>query len=169
MSKKIYVANLPYTVTSNDLKMTFSEIGKVVDARVITDRDTGKSKGFAFVEMENEEDGKKAIQELNGGELSGRTLIVKEAQPQAPRGERPERTSSYAPRGERPERTSSYAPRGERPERTSSYAPKERSFNREESFTNDGAAGFTKYDIENRGNRRERRDNGNNYRRDKWN
>jgi RNA recognition motif-containing protein len=156
MSKKIYVANLPYTVTSNDLKMTFSEIGKVVDARVITDRDTGKSKGFAFVEMENEEDGKKAIQELNGGELSGRTLIVKEAQPQAPRGERPERTSSYAPRGERPERTSS-------------YAPKERSFNREESFTNDGAAGFTKYDIENRGNRRERSDNGNNYRRDKWN
>jgi RNA recognition motif-containing protein len=151
MSKKIYVANLPYTVTSNDLKMTFSEIGKVVDARVITDRETGKSKGFAFVEMENEEDGKKAIQELNGGELSGRTLVVKEAQPQAPRGERPrtERASS------------SFAPREK------SFNREERSFNREERpFTND--AGFTKYDIENRGNRRDRGDRGN-YRRDKWN
>jgi RNA recognition motif-containing protein len=149
MSKKIYVANLPYTVTSNDLKMTFSEIGKVVDARVITDRETGKSKGFAFVEMENEEDGKKAIQELNGGELSGRTLVVKEAQPQAPRGDRP-----------RTERTS-YAPREK------SFNREERSFNREERpFTND--AGFTKYDIENRGNRRDRGDRGN-YRRDKWN
>ena len=65
MSKKLYVGNLPYTVTSDQLRQQFSQAGTVVDCTVITDRQTGRSKGFGFVEFEKEEDAKKAIETFN--------------------------------------------------------------------------------------------------------
>lgn len=99
MSSKVFVANLPWSVTSDDLKTTFSEIGTVVTAKVIMDRESGKSKGFGFVEMASSEEATKAISELNGGEMGGRPIIVKEATPQAPRADRPERSErTFEPR-----------------------------------------------------------------------
>lgn len=77
----IYVGNLSYKVSDNDLQEVFEEFGKVGSAKVITDRDTGRSKGFAFVEMENDEDAQTAIEELDGTELDGRTIKVNKARP----------------------------------------------------------------------------------------
>lgn len=84
MSKKIYVGNLSYQTTEGDLTNLFEQVGQVDSVNVITDRDTGRSKGFAFVEMGNE-DADKAITQLNGTELSGRTLTVNEARPREER------------------------------------------------------------------------------------
>jgi len=84
MSKKIYVGNLSYQTTEGDLSTLFEEVGQVDSVNVITDRDTGRSKGFAFVEMSTE-DADKAIAELNGKELNGRTLTVNEARPREDR------------------------------------------------------------------------------------
>ena len=84
MSKKIYVGNLSYQTTVGDLTSLFEQVGQVDSVNVITDRDTGRSKGFAFVEMNNE-DADKAITQLNGTEVSGRTLTVNEARPREER------------------------------------------------------------------------------------
>jgi RNA recognition motif-containing protein len=86
MSIKIYVGNLSFNTTNQDLNDLFGAIGTVESANVIEDRETGRSRGFAFVEMANQEDGEKAIAELNGKEIDGRTLKVNEAKPQGDRG-----------------------------------------------------------------------------------
>jgi RNA recognition motif-containing protein len=85
MGKKLYVGNLPYSVDDAALESSFSAFGKVDSARVITDRDTGRSKGFGFVEMESDDDAMKAIDGMNGQPLGGRNVTVSEARPQAPR------------------------------------------------------------------------------------
>jgi RNA recognition motif-containing protein len=84
----IYVGNLSYNVDDNGLKDAFEKFGEVKSAKVITDRETGRSKGFGFVEMMTEVSGSQAIEELNGSELDGRTLRVNEARP---REQRPRR------------------------------------------------------------------------------
>lgn len=81
----IYVGNLPYSVGDGELKDCFAEYGEVTSAKVIIDRETGRSKGFGFVEMSDEAAGRKAIEELNGKDLQGRALRVNEAQPREPR------------------------------------------------------------------------------------
>ena len=81
----IYVGNLPYKTNEGDLEQLFSQFGQVDRASIINDRVTGRSRGFGFVEMANDEEGKKAIEELNGSEIEGRTLVVNEARPRAER------------------------------------------------------------------------------------
>jgi RNA recognition motif-containing protein len=80
---RLFVGNLPYNVTSEDLQRAFSEAGTVTSARVITDRETGQSRGFGFVEMGSAADGQKAINMWNGQDLNGRALTVNEARPMA--------------------------------------------------------------------------------------
>lgn len=80
---RLFVGNLPYNVTSEDLQQAFSEAGTVSTARVITDRETGQSRGFGFVEMGSAADGQKAITLWNGRDLNGRALTVNEARPMA--------------------------------------------------------------------------------------
>jgi cold-inducible RNA-binding protein len=77
----IYVANIPYSFKDNDLTELFSEFGNVVSAKIIIDRETGNSRGFGFVEMENKEAGNNAIESLNGKDINGRQLKVNEAKP----------------------------------------------------------------------------------------
>jgi len=86
MSKKLYVGNLAFQTTSQDLQDLFAQAGTVESASVITDRDTGQSKGFAFVEMSSEEEAASAIDQFNGKELAGRMLKVNEARPRESRG-----------------------------------------------------------------------------------
>ena len=86
MGKKLYVGNLSYNVSSSDLEQLFGSFGTVESAQVIQDRDSGRSKGFGFVEMGNDEDAQKAIQGLNGQEHDGRPLTVNEARPREERG-----------------------------------------------------------------------------------
>ncbi len=81
MAKKLFVGNLSYSVSENDLKNLFSEAGEVVSVAIPTDRMTGRPRGFAFVEMANDEDADKAIETLNGKEIEGRALVVNEARP----------------------------------------------------------------------------------------
>ncbi len=88
MGRKLYVGNLPYSATEETLRETFSKCGDVDSATMITDRDTGQSKGFGFVEMSRDSEAQKAIQELNGSTLDGREIKVNEAKPKAPRGGR---------------------------------------------------------------------------------
>ncbi len=85
MGKKLYVGNLPYTVTSADLERMLSEYGTVESAEVISDRATGRSKGFGFVEMGNEDEAQAAIEALNGQDQGGRALTVNEAKPREAR------------------------------------------------------------------------------------
>jgi len=85
MAAKLYVGGLAYSVTEQELEALFAEQGKVVSAAVIKDRDSGQSKGFGFVEMEDDATAKKAIDALNGYELSGRKIMVNEARPQEDR------------------------------------------------------------------------------------
>ncbi|MCA9276048.1 MAG: RNA-binding protein [Phycisphaerales bacterium] len=77
----LYVGNLPYTMTDQELNDLFSEVGEVQSARVMNDRETGRSRGFGFVEMKNEDDGREAIEKLNGADFGGRALVVNEARP----------------------------------------------------------------------------------------
>ena len=84
-SNKLYVGGLPYSVTDGQLQEIFSAHGTVESARVITDRMTGRSRGFGFVEMSSQSEAQEAIQALNGNELEGRTLTVNEARPQQQR------------------------------------------------------------------------------------
>ena len=81
MSKKIYVGNLSYKVTEDDLKDLFKEFGTVTEVNVITDRETGRPRGFAFVEMDSDDDATKAIDSLNGKTLQDREIVVNEARP----------------------------------------------------------------------------------------
>ncbi len=93
---RLYVGGLPYQTNENELINLFEQIGPVTSATVITDRETGRSKGFGFVEMGNTEDGEKAIRQLNGTTLDTRTITVNEARE---RQAAPQRRSQY--RGER--------------------------------------------------------------------
>ena len=79
----IYFGNLSYKVRENDLQGVVEEYGEVSSCKIIKDRETGKSKGFAFIEMEDDAAAAKAIAELNGAEYMGRTMVVKEARPRA--------------------------------------------------------------------------------------
>ena len=85
MGKKLYVGNLSYDVSSSDLETMLAAHGTVLSAEVISDRSTGRSKGFGFVEMSSEEEANAAIEALNGQETGGRTLTVNEAKPREPR------------------------------------------------------------------------------------
>lgn len=85
MNKKLYVGNLLYEVSDDDLRDYFSQAGAVATAQVIRFQDTSRSKGFGFVEMETEEDAQKAIDMFNGQDMKGRKLVVSEARPPQPR------------------------------------------------------------------------------------
>lgn len=81
MATKLYVGNIPYTMRDENLKAVFEPYGQVSSARVIVDRQTRRSRGFGFVEMENEAEAQSAIQALNSSEVSGRNIVVSEAKP----------------------------------------------------------------------------------------
>ena len=81
----IFVASLPFTLKEDHLRELFEAYGEVSSAKLITDRETGKSKGFGFVEMSTEEEAQEAIKRLNSSQIEGRALTVSEAKPQAPR------------------------------------------------------------------------------------
>lgn len=85
MNSKLYVGNLPYSITDQMLSDLFSQFGAVTSATVITDRGSGRSKGFGFVEFENEADAQKAIEEMHGKDYQGRNLTVNVARPKEPR------------------------------------------------------------------------------------
>ena len=85
MGNKLYVGNLPYTVRDNDLQQAFGEFGLVTSAKVMMERDTGRSKGFGFVEMGSEAEAQAAVEGMNGQSLGGRSLVVNEARPMEPR------------------------------------------------------------------------------------
>ncbi len=84
--KNIYVGNLPYSTTDSDLEQLFSQHGQVSRASVVIDRETGRSRGFGFVEMPNDGEGDAAITAMSGFDMEGRKLIVNEAKPREPRG-----------------------------------------------------------------------------------
>ena len=86
MGKKLYVGNLSYSVSSSDLEKMFAAFGTVESAQVIADRESGRSKGFGFVEMSNDEEAQAAIRGLNGQDSEGRPLTVNEARPREERG-----------------------------------------------------------------------------------
>ena len=86
MAINLFVGNLPYQMTSDDLAQTFAQAGTVVTAKVISDKYSGRSRGFGFVEMSSDEEAKKAIEMFNGKDVNGRPLVVNEARP---REERP--------------------------------------------------------------------------------
>ena len=88
MGKKLYVGNLPFTVDERFLSEQFAQYGTVESAKLITDRDSGRSKGFGFVEMSSDAEATEAINALNGQDVGGRQLTVSEARPQAPRENR---------------------------------------------------------------------------------
>jgi RNA recognition motif-containing protein len=85
MGAKLYVGNLPYSATEERLQQHFAQYGSVVSARIITDKFSGRSKGFGFVEMGSDAEAQKAITALNGTDFEGRNIVVSEARPQAPR------------------------------------------------------------------------------------
>ncbi len=88
----IYIGNLPYSTTEDELRETFSQFGQVDRANIITDKFSGRSKGFGFVEMPNDEEAQSAIDSLNDSDLSGRSIKVNQARP---REERPPRRENY--------------------------------------------------------------------------
>ena len=85
MGNKLYVGNLPYSVRDNDLQQQFGEYGNVTSAKVMMERDTGRSKGFGFVEMGSDAEAQAAIEGLHGKDMGGRALVVNEARPMEPR------------------------------------------------------------------------------------
>jgi cold-inducible RNA-binding protein len=85
MGKKIYVGNLPFTATDDQLRETFGRFGQVMSAKILMDRDTGRSKGFGFVEMSDGSEADAAIDKLHGSDMGGRSLVVNEARPMEPR------------------------------------------------------------------------------------
>jgi cold-inducible RNA-binding protein len=99
--KNIFVGNLDFHTSEDELRQLFAQYGNVDRVSLMTDRDTGRSRGFAFVEMTNTDDGDKAIAALNGTQLGGRTLNVNEARPKAERNGGRDRGRGRAPRGGR--------------------------------------------------------------------
>jgi len=85
MGNKLYVGNLPYAVRDQDLEQAFSQFGAVTSAKVMMERDTGRSKGFGFVEMGSDAEAQQAINGMNGQSLGGRSIVVNEARPMEPR------------------------------------------------------------------------------------
>ena len=92
MGNKLYVGNLPYSYRDSDMEQAFSQFGTVSSAKVMMERDTGRSKGFGFVEMSNEAEAKAAIEGMNGQQVGGRGLVVNEARPME---SRPPRTGGF--------------------------------------------------------------------------
>lgn len=92
MGNKLYVGNLPYSVRDEDLQQAFGEFGHVTSAKVMMERDTGRSKGFGFVEMGSDAEAQQAINGMNGQSLGGRSVVVNEARPMEPR---PPRTGGF--------------------------------------------------------------------------
>ena len=88
MAKRLFVGSLPYDTTNQQLEELFAQAGTIDSVNVITDRYSGRGKGFAFVEMSTEEEAKKAIEMFNGYNLNGRSIVVNEARPQEDRGNR---------------------------------------------------------------------------------
>ncbi len=88
MGKKLYVGNLPFSVTDETLQATFESCGNVESAKIITDRDSGRSKGFGFVEMSTDDEAQAAINKFHGSDMEGRAMTVNEAKPMAPRENR---------------------------------------------------------------------------------
>jgi len=88
MPNKLYIGNLNYATTEATLSDIFGEVGEVVSVNLVTDRMTGRSRGFAFVEMVDEDTAKQAVTQLNGREVDERAIKVEEARPQRPRGDR---------------------------------------------------------------------------------
>jgi RNA recognition motif-containing protein len=86
MAKRLYVGNLGYSVTSEELQELFEQFGQVRSAQVLSDRETGRSRGFGFVEMDNDDEADAAIQQLDGNDHQGRRLTVNEARPRTPGG-----------------------------------------------------------------------------------
>ena len=85
MGNKLYVGNLPYSFRDSDMEQAFSQFGTVASAKVMMERDTGRSKGFGFVEMGNDQEAQAAIQGMHGQQHGGRGLVVNEARPMEPR------------------------------------------------------------------------------------
>ena len=85
MGNKLYVGNLPYSVRDSDLEQSFGQFGSVTSAKVMMERDTGRSKGFGFVEMGSDAEAQAAIEGMNGQSLGGRSITVNEARPMEPR------------------------------------------------------------------------------------
>lgn len=92
MGNKLYVGNLPYSVRDSDLEQSFGQFGSVTSAKVMMERDTGRSKGFGFVEMGSDAEALAAVEGMNGAPLGGRSLVVNEARPMEPR---PPRTGGF--------------------------------------------------------------------------
>lgn len=86
MNNKLYVGNLSFHLTNDDLGEFFAQIGNVESAKIIEDRETGRSRGFGFIEMETEEDAAAAIEQLNGEDFDGRNIVVNAARPREERG-----------------------------------------------------------------------------------
>ncbi len=86
MSIKLYVANLDFQMTEGELEELFTPTGTVESASIITDRETGRSRGFGFVQMASQDEGQKAISQMNGKDVNGRALVVNEARPRENRG-----------------------------------------------------------------------------------
>jgi RNA recognition motif-containing protein len=86
MTIRLFVGNLNFKTSSEDLQELFGQVGEVQSASVVTDRETGRSRGFGFVEMASQEDGQRAIEQFNGKEFNGRNLTVNEARPREDRG-----------------------------------------------------------------------------------
>lgn len=87
MANKLFVGSLPFATTSDQLREMFAQVGEVVEANIVADKMTGRSRGFGFVEMAKEKDAKSAIEKLNGSDVDGRKIFVAEAKPQAARGD----------------------------------------------------------------------------------
>lgn len=98
---KLYVGNLSFQTTSEDLQQLFAQAGTVESATVVEDRDTGRSRGFGFVEMASKEEGEKAIEQFNGTDMNGRNLTVNEARPREDRGNRGGSRGGYGGGGNR--------------------------------------------------------------------
>jgi hypothetical protein len=88
MGNKLYVGNLPYSYRDSDMEQAFAQYGTVTSAKVMMERDTGRSKGFGFVEMSSPAEAQAAIEGMNGQQIGGRGLVVNEARPMEPRGPR---------------------------------------------------------------------------------
>ena len=97
MGNKLYVGNLPYSVRDSDLEQSFGQFGTVTSAKVMMERDTGRSKGFGFVEMGSDAEALAAVEGMNGAPLGGRSLVVNEARPMEPR---PPRSGGFGGSGD---------------------------------------------------------------------